>query len=349
MSAALVLRAGPLSVRTTRRMLLVCAALVAVALGLAVWAMTLGSYGLSAGEVIGAFLGTTEGPARKVVIEWRAPRVVAALLFGAALGVSGSIFQSLTRNPLGSPDVIGFSTGSYTGVILMMLTGATGYAAYATGALIGGVLTAVVVYVLAFRRGMQGFRLIIVGIAMGALLGSLNTWFSTRADVDLALRAAVWGAGSLAAVDGTTLGIAAIAIAAVLLCAPAAQRRMRRLELGDDAAAMLGIPLERTRGMLMLLGVAAIAAVTAAAGPIAFVALAAPQIGQRLTGRGTSVDLVGAALTGSVLLLVADVIAQHAIPDVTLPTGAVTICIGGVYLLVLLMRESRRFTGGGRR
>lgn len=349
MSAVLVFRAGPLSMRTTRRMLLVCAALVAVALCVAVWAMTLGSYGVSAGEVIGSFLGRTDGAVRKVVIEWRAPRVIAALLFGAALGIAGSIFQSLTRNPLGSPDVIGFSTGSYTGVILMMLTGATGYAAYAAGALIGGVLTASLVYVLAFRRGMQGFRLIIVGIAMGALLNSLNTWFSTRADVDLALRAAVWGAGSLAAVDWTTLGFAAIAIVAVLLCAPAAQRRMRRLELGDDAAAMLGIPLERTRGMLMLLGVAAVAAVTAAAGPIAFVALAAPQIGQRLTGRGTSVDLVGAALTGSVLLLVADVIAQHAIPDVTLPTGAVTICIGGIYLLALLMRESRRFTGGGRR
>jgi len=348
-SAVLVLRAGPLSVRTTRRMLLVCTALVAIALCLAVWAMTLGSYGLSAGEVIGALLGRDDGVVRKVVIEWRAPRVVAALLFGAALGISGSIFQSLTRNPLGSPDVIGFSTGSYTGVILMMLTGATGYAAYATGALIGGVLTATIVYLLAFRRGVQGFRLIIVGIAMGALLGSLNTWFSTQADVDLALRAAVWGAGSLAAVDWPTLGIASIAVVVVLLCAPAAQRRMRRLELGDDAAAMLGIPRERTRAMLMLLGVAAVAAVTAAAGPIAFVALAAPQIGQRLTGRGTSVDVVGAALTGSVLLLVADVIAQHAIPDVTLPTGAVTICIGGIYLLALLVRESRRFTGGGRR
>lgn len=345
MTAALVLRAGPLSLRTTTRMLAVCGALIAVTFVIAVWAMTIGSYALTPGEVVDALLGRADGPVRKIVLEWRAPRVVAAVLFGAALGISGSIFQSLTRNPLGSPDVIGFSTGSYTGVVLMMLTGATGYVAYATGALIGGVITATIVYLLAFRRGMQGFRLIIIGIAMGALLGSLNTWFSTRADVDLALRAAVWGAGSLAAVDWTMLGLAAIAIALVLACAPFAQRRMRRLELGDDAAAMLGVPVERTKGVLMLLGVAAIAAVTAAAGPITFVALAAPQIGQRLTDRGASVDLAGSALTGSLLLLAADLIAQHAVPGVTLPTGAVTICIGGLYLLVLLIRESRRFTG----
>ncbi|ALJ19775.1 FecCD family ABC transporter permease [Microbacterium sp. No. 7] len=348
MSAAIVLRAGGLSVRTTARSLLVWAALLVVALVLAVWSMTLGSYDVGGDDVVAALLGRAEGPVRKVVVEWRAPRVAAALLFGAALGISGGVFQSLTRNPLGSPDVIGFSTGSYTGVVVAMLLGATSYLGYTTGALIGGILTALTVYLLAYRRGVQGFRLIIVGIATGALLGSLNTWFSTRADVDLALRAAVWGAGSLAAVDWGTLGVAALAILAVLLCAPAAQRRMRRLELGDDAAAMLGIPLERTRAALMVLGVAATAAVTAAAGPIAFVALAAPQVAQRLTGRGASSDLAGAALTGSVLLLGADVIAQHAFAGVTLPTGAVTICIGGVYLLALLIRESRRHTRGGR-
>ena len=348
MTTGIVLRAGPLTLRTTGRMLIVCAVLAALAAGLGVWAMTLGSYSLTPGQVVDALLGRVDGPVHKVVVEWRAPRVAAALLFGAALGISGCIFQSLTRNPLGSPDVIGFTTGAYSGVVVMMMAGATGYAAYAAGALLGGVATAVIVYLLAFRRGVQGFRLIIVGIAMGALLSSVNTWFSTRADVDQALRAAVWGAGSLAPVDGGILGLAAVAIAVVLVCAPAAQRRMRRLELGDDAAAMLGIPVERTKALLMLLGVGAVAAVTAAAGPIAFVALAAPQIGARLTGRGSSADLAGAALTGALLLLASDVIAQHAIPDVRLPTGAVTICIGGLYLLALLLRESRRSTRGGR-
>lgn len=197
-------------------------------------------------------------------------------------------------------------------------------------------------YLLAFRRGVRGFRLIIVGIAVGALLSSVNTWFSVKADVDTALRAAVWGAALLSAIGWPAVLMASVLIAVVALAAPVAQRRMRWLELGDDTAAMLGVHVERTKLLLVVLGVAATAAVTAAAGPIAFVALAAPQIARRLTGRGTSVDLTGSALVGALLLLGADIAAQHAIEGVVLPTGAVTVCVGGAYLLVLLVRESRR-------
>ncbi|MFF0695900.1 FecCD family ABC transporter permease [Streptomyces tendae] len=342
MSGVLVLRAGPLSLRMTRRAVLVCGLLWLALIGLALWAFTLGSYPLSPGDVTSVLTGGASGSVRTVVLEWRAPRIVAAVLFGAALAVGGAIFQSLTRNPLGSPDFIGFTTGSYTGVVLTMLAGASSYAALAAGALAGGLGTALAVYLLAFRRGVQGFRLIVVGIAVGALLSSVNTWFSVKAEVDAALRAAVWGAGSLSTVDWRIIGVAAVVLAGVALVAPVAQRRMRRLELGDDTAAMLGVPVERTKLLLVVLGVVATATVTAACGPISFVALAAPQIARRLTGHGTSVDLAGSALVGAVLLLGADVAAQHAIPGVLLPTGAVTVCVGGVYLLVLLVREGRR-------
>ncbi|MFE6638155.1 FecCD family ABC transporter permease [Streptomyces tendae] len=342
MSGVLVLRAGPLSLRMTRRAVLVCGLLWLALIGLALWAFTLGSYPLSPGDVTSVLTGGASRSVRTVVLEWRAPRIVAAVLFGAALAVGGAIFQSLTRNPLGSPDFIGFTTGSYTGVVLTMLAGASSYAALAAGALAGGLGTALAVYLLAFRRGVQGFRLIVVGIAVGALLSSVNTWFSVKAEVDAALRAAVWGAGSLSTVDWRIIGVAAVVLAGVALVAPVAQRRMRRLELGDDTAAMLGVPVERTKLLLVVLGVVATATVTAACGPISFVALAAPQIARRLTGHGTSVDLAGSALVGAVLLLGADVAAQHAIPGVLLPTGAVTVCVGGVYLLVLLVREGRR-------
>ncbi|MFD7564292.1 FecCD family ABC transporter permease [Streptomyces tendae] len=342
MSGVLVLRAGPLSLRMTRRAVLVCGLLWLALIGLALWAFTLGSYPLSPGDVTSVLTGGAGRSVRTVVLEWRAPRIVAAVLFGAALAVGGAIFQSLTRNPLGSPDFIGFTTGSYTGVVLTMLAGASSYAALAAGALAGGLGTALAVYLLAFRRGVQGFRLIVVGIAVGALLSSVNTWFSVKAEVDAALRAAVWGAGSLSTVDWRIIGVAAVVLAGVALVAPVAQRRMRRLELGDDTAAMLGVPVERTKLLLVVLGVVATATVTAACGPISFVALAAPQIARRLTGHGTSVDLAGSALVGAVLLLGADIAAQHAIPGVLLPTGAVTVCVGGVYLLVLLVREGRR-------
>lgn len=342
MNGVLVLRAGTLSLKVTRRAVLVCGLLCVTLIALALWAFTLGSYPLSLGDLTAVMSGTARDSVGTVVLEWRAPRIVAAVLFGAALAAGGAIFQSLTRNPLGSPDVIGFTTGSYTGVVLMLLVGATSYSALAAGALVGGLITAFAVYLLAFRRGVQGFRLIVVGIAVGALLSSLNTWFLVKADVDTALRAAVWGAGSLSGIGWPAITMASVLLAGVATAAPVAQRRMRRLELGDDTATMLGIPVGRTKVMLVVLGVAATAAVTAAAGPIAFVALAAPQIARRLTGHGTSVDLAGAALVGAVLLLGADIAAQHAIPGLLLPTGAVTVCVGGAYLLVLLVRESRR-------
>lgn len=341
MNGVFVLRAGPLSLKATRRAFVVCGLLCVTLVALALWAFTLGSYPLSLGDLTGVMSGTARDSIRTVVLEWRAPRIVAAVVFGAALAVSGAIFQSLTRNPLGSPDVIGFTTGSYTGVVLTLLAGASSYSALAAGALAGGFVTAFAVYLLAFRRGVRGFRLIIVGIAVSALLSSVNTWFSVKADVDTALRAAVWGAGSLSGIGWPAVMMASVLLAGVALAAPVAQRRMRWLELGDDTAAMLGIPVERTKVLLVVLGVAATAAVTAAAGPIAFVALAAPQIARRL-GRGASVGLAGAALVGALLLLGADIAAQHAIPGVVLPTGAVTVCVGGAYLLVLLVRESRR-------
>lgn len=348
MSAAIVLRAGRVSLRTTRRAVLVSGGLLVGVVAAAALAFTLGSYPITLDDLAAVLAGSADDRIRTVVVEWRAPRILAAVMFGAALAVGGAIFQSLTRNPLGSPDVIGFTTGSYTGVVITLLLGATGYVALAAGALVGGLVTAFAVYLFAFRRGVQGFRLIIVGIAVGALLASVNTWFAVKVDVDVALRAAVWGAGSLSVVDWPAIGASAVVLALVVLAAPVAQRRMRRLELGDDAAAMLGVPVERTKAFLIVLGVTATAAVTAAAGPIAFVALAAPQIARRLTGHGSSVDLVGSALVGALLLLGADVAAQHAIPGVLLPTGAVTVCVGGLYLLVLLVRESRRGVDGRR-
>ncbi|MFC9143475.1 FecCD family ABC transporter permease [Streptomyces bacillaris] len=342
MNGVYVLRAGTLSLKVTRRAVAVCGVLALALVALALWAFTLGSYPLTLTDLAAVASGTADTGVRTVVLEWRAPRIVAAVLFGAALAVGGAVFQALTRNPLGSPDVIGFTTGSYTGVVLTLLAGASSYAALAAGALAGGLFTALTVHLLAFRRGVRGFRLIIVGIAVGALLSSVNTWFSVKADVDTALRAAVWGAGSLSAIGWPAVLMASALLAAVALAAPVAQHRLRRLELGDETATTMGVPVERTKLLLVVLGVAATAAVTAAAGPIAFVALAAPQIARRLTGRGTSVDLAGSALVGALLLLGADIAAQHAVPGVVLPTGAVTVCVGGAYLLVLLVRESRR-------
>ncbi|HEY1180328.1 MAG TPA: iron chelate uptake ABC transporter family permease subunit [Phytomonospora sp.] len=342
MKTAPALRVGPLSLRLSPRSLAVTAILLTAVVAATVWAFTLGKYQVSPSEVIAALTGRVGGPVRTVVVEWRGPRVVGAVVFGAALGVSGAVFQSLTRNPLGSPDVIGFNTGSFAGVVAVMLAGGTGYASTALGAVVGGLATALAVYLLAFRRGVSGFRLIIVGIALNALLASLTTWFMVKVDLDVALRAAVWGAGTLTTVTWTSVGISGAVFAAVAVFLPLAQRRMRQLALGDETAAALGVPVEPTKLALIVLGVVTTALVTAACGPIAFLALVAPQIAGRLLGRGSTANLGTSALVGALLLLSADVVAQHAVDGLVLPVGAVTVCLGGAYLVWLLAVESRR-------
>lgn len=336
-----VLRLGRISLRVQTRQLLLAALLCTLAAALGLFALATGDFALSVKEVLNALAGTGEASSQRVVLQWRLPRVLMALVLGAALGASGAIFQSMTRNPLGSPDVIGFNTGAYTGALAVMLLLGGGYFQVALGALAGGLATAAVVYALSYRNGSEGFRLIIVGIAVSAVLASVNTWLILRSDLEDAMSAAIWGAGSLNAI-GWEQAVPATAIALLLaLCAMACARKMRLLEMGDDAAVALGVKAESSKLALLVIGVALTALATAAAGPIAFISLAAPQIARRLMG-SAGVTLASSALLGAVLLLASDVLAQRALDNTSLPVGVVTVSIGGVYLIWLLLREARR-------
>lgn len=314
--------------------------LLTLALGIAGISLASGSFEVTVTDVVAALFGHGDDKVRMVVMEWRLPRVALALVLGGALGLSGAIFQSLTRNPLGSPDIIGFSAGSYTGALVVILLLSGGYYETAAGALVGGILTAMSVYLFAYRRGVQGFRLIIVGIGVAAMLGALNAWMIRQADLQVAMSAAIWGAGSLNGLGFEQLIPVIVVLALIIPATLLLSRPMRQLEMGEDAARASGVSANRVRLALMVLGVALTATVTAAAGPIAFISLAAPQIARRLT-RAAGVALVPSALTGAVLLTAADWAAQHAI-GVQLPVGIMTVSIGGVYFIWLLIREGRQ-------
>lgn len=332
-----------LSTRIDLRGVVVVIALIVVAAGAALAELATGDLYIPITEVIQAVFGI-DTPNADIVTDWRAPRVVLAVVLGTLLGISGAIFQALTRNPLGSPDIIGFNTGAYTGalVVLLLLDGvATSYYPTAIGALIGGIVTALLVYLLAFKRGVQGFRLIIVGIAISAVLAAVNTWLILKADLEDAMSAAVWGAGTLN--NKEWVHAEPVLIVAAILVIPAfwVAYRMPILDLGDDSAAALGIPVERTRLAMIVVGVSLTAIATAAAGPISFVALAAPQLAKRLT-RSAGVTITASAAMGALLLVVSDWIAQFAFGDKDLPVGVVTVSIGGLYLVWLLAMEARR-------
>jgi iron complex transport system permease protein len=315
--------------------------LIAASLVIALWGLRSGAVTLELNQVIAALLGDAPRNVTLVVTEWRLPRVLMALLIGAALGVSGAIFQSLMRNPLGSPDVMGFNTGAWSGVLVAMVLFGQQLTAIALAAMAGGVLTSLVVWALAWRNGIDTFRLIIIGIGIRAMLIAFNTWLLLRASLETALSAGLWNAGSLNGLTWAKTWPSAPLILIALVCATLLVRRMRLLEMGDDSACALGVRVERSRLLLMLVAVILTAAATALAGPISFIALVAPHIARRLSGTARW-GLTQSALCGALLLTLADFCAQQLFLPYQLPVGVVTVSLGGIYLIALLIQESRK-------
>lgn len=325
----------------SKRPLLTATGLALLCLALAAWALASGSLALNLGQVLDALRGQGATGTQLIVLQWRLPRVVAALVLGAALAVSGAIFQSLMRNPLGSPDIMGFNTGAYSGVLVALVLFHGSTLGTASAALIGGLLTAVVVYRLAWRNGISTLRLIIIALGVRAMLVSFNTWVVVNGSLEATLSAGLWNAGTLNGITWAKAVPALLCIAVALAASLLLSLRMRLLEMGDDTANALGVPVERSRLLLLLMGVILTAAATAVAGPISFLALAAPQIARRLSP-SQHLTLPLAALTGAALLLAADLAAQRLFLPYQLHVGLITVSLGGLYLIGLLIRETRK-------
>lgn len=332
---------GGLSGRLRPRALLVGAGCALLAASVGVLLVGSGDYPLSPGQVLRTLAGQGSVADAFIVYDLRLPRVVTALLVGAALGLAGALFQSITRNPLGSPDVLGFTQGSATGALLALLVAGGGSLAVAGGALAGGLLTGGLIYALALRRGAHGLRLVLVGIGVAAVLLGVNNYLLTRAEVIEASRAILWLTGSL---DGRgwsealpLLAVVAVAVPVVLLgCA----RALRMLEMGDDTALALGVRVERLRLVALAAAIVLVAFAAAAAGPVNFVALTAPQLAKRLT-RVEGPNLLPALLLGAALVVSADLAGQRLIPGRDLPVGVLTGVLGGGYLVWLLATQRR--------
>ncbi len=313
-----------------------------IALAVLVLSVATGTISYTPGEVVEAILGGGKDSTQLVVQETRLPRALTALLVGGALGTSGAILQSVARNPLASPDIVGFVQGAGAAAVLQIVVFGGGPGATAIAALLGGFGTATAVYLLAHRRGsgVQGYRLLLVGIGAAAVMSAATAYLLTRADIRDAQQALVWLTGSLHDRTWADVRLVALALLVLLPIALVRDRQLRILEMGDDAARALGVPVQQSRAILLLIAVALAGAATASAGPVLFVGLAAPQIARRLArSGGPSVAL--AALTGAVLMALSDLIGQRGFGDTPLPVGVVTGVLGGVYLIWLLTFERR--------
>ncbi|MBF8192242.1 iron chelate uptake ABC transporter family permease subunit [Nonomuraea sp. K274] len=333
----MTVRVGPWSVRLAPRALLVGTVLVLVGCAVTVAAISTGEFTVPVPDVVAALFGQGTPVAELIVSKLRAPRVVTGLLVGAAFGLSGAIFQSLTRNPLGSPDFIGFTAGASTGGIIMVIAGGSAMT-IAGGALAGCVVTALLVYALAFRGGVQGYRLVLVGIGANALLLAVNSYLLTRANINDAANAGAWLTGSLSGRGWEHAQPVALALAVLVPVCALVSRPLRMIEMGDDAAKAMGIRVEAVRAVAITAGVLLSGVATAAAGPVIFVALAAPQLARRLT-RSPGVTMGASALMGAVLLTAADLAAQRLLAPTQLPVGVLTAAIGGTYLALLLRKD----------
>ena len=318
------------------------AAGVAVLTALMGIGLTVGDFPIPAGDALRTALWDRGGEFDFVVNSLRFPRLVVAVLAGMCLAASGAIFQGLIGNPLVSPDIIGINTGaSLCAVFILVVGGNAALLPYA--AFIGAVSTAVVIYLLAYKRGVSGSRLVLVGIGINALLAAAVTFMQVRYPIERVAAAARWQAGTLFGVswgDARTLGIG---LAVLLPAAFVAMRRLRILQLGDDTAASMGLRVERDRLALIAIGSALAALAVAVVGPLGFVALLVPHLARLLAGSLSGGVLVFTALLGGLFLLGADLIAQRLFAPTTLPAGIVTAALGGPYFLFLLARYNRVF------
>jgi iron complex transport system permease protein len=316
-----------------------------VGLGLA-WSVSVGDFPVPIGDVIGELTGLGgAGKSELIIRQLRLPRALTGLLVGAALGISGQIFQRLVRNPLASPDILGVSSGAAAAAVFAIVALAPTSTTVTAFALGGSVVAVAAIYVLAIKQGVSSYRLVLIGIGITAMLDSVVAYLLTRAELFDAQRAAVWLTGSLNGRTGDDVGPLTVALAVLVPLALVAARQLRTLELGDECAAGLGVATSRSKLVLTLVGAGLAAVATAAAGPVAFVALASPLIARRLVG-GRSLGLIPAGLVGAATMVFADLAARRLFAPTELPVGVVTAVIGAPVLLWLLVRANRIGTGG---
>lgn len=331
------------------RWLAVSGGLGAAVLVLMALALTIGDYPLPVGDVVRSLLSPFTGHVDQandfIVLGVRLPRAVTGLLAGAAFGLSGVIFQTVLRNPLASPDIVGITTGAGTAAVIAIIMFHLSGIAVAVSATGGAVVISALIYVLSWRGGVTPYRLVLVGIGMAAIAAAITSYMFTRARIFEVQQAMAWLTGSLNGSTFEQLGPLALGLLVLAPVSAVLYRPLSTLELGDDAARALGTRIEITRLGTLLVAVVLASFATATVGPLAFVAFASGPVARRMLGPAGNA-LLPAALVGAAVTIGADLIAQHALGRSQLPAGVVTGAIGAAFLIYLLAAANRSGRGG---
>jgi len=337
------------------RTIVLSIAFAVLAVLVALVSLSIGTTKLPVADVVEVLLGGGRRGTRLVVLELRLPRVATGLLVGIAFAVSGALLQTLSRNPLASPDIVGVNSGASAGAVAVIvlagsgggnISGAAAKVGIPLAAVLGGLLATLIVGALSIQRGVvDAGRVVLIGVGIAAAANSLVAWLLVIGDVNDAGRAAAWLAGSLNARAWSDAIPVLVAVVLLLPVAMSFNRDLSALVLGDDVASSLGVRVARIRLALLIVATVLAALATAGAGPIAFVALVAPQIAQRLT-RMERPPLLTTAMLGALFVVLADLLARNGLQwlqvgPYELPVGVVTAACGAPYLLHLIGRQQK--------
>lgn len=273
----------------------------------------------------------------------RLPRVMAGVLAGMGLSVSGVLLQSVTGNGMAAPNLIGVNAGAgFSVVLLLFLFPAAAVFALPFAAFVGAFLTTLIIVMLAGKLGASKTTIILAGLACTAILNA-GISFLALLDTDVLASYSYFSSGSLSGVRMEQLALPAVAILACFLCALALARRIDLLCLGDGMAVSLGVRVKPLRMVCLICASAAAAAVVSFAGLLGFVGLIVPHIARRLTGFRIRPLLLSSALCGGILVVLGDLLGRLLFAPSELPVGIVMAFVGAPFFLFLLLRRRTVF------
>ncbi|MBY0160506.1 iron ABC transporter permease [Cytobacillus firmus] len=331
----------------TRKIISVSLILLLAIIAVFLVSLNMGTMKIPLAEVVKAFNGTGSEQNYTVLMHFRLPRMVIAILIGAGIAVSGAILQSVSRNALADPGILGINSGAGLAVVLYIFyfqgssfsSGIWSVYIMPFAALVGAFLAAFLIYSLAWKQGVTPIRLVLVGIGINAAFGALIIVFQLMMDPNNFMQATIWLSGSI---WGASWEYVVAILPWILLLIPLAvykSQKLNVLNLGDHTAAGLGVTVERERRTLLFISVALAGACVAVGGGIAFLGLVAPHLARKLVGPRHQGMLPVSALLGSLVLLVADMIGKNLMAPSEIPVGLVVSCLGAPYFIYLLIKD----------
>jgi iron complex transport system permease protein len=313
--------------------------LIFLLVSLAIGSLLIGSFAMNLNQIVSAAQGELGSISQMILLDYRLPRTLAAMLVGACLGMAGAIFQTLLKNPLASPDIMGFTAGAGVGALSCVVLFSGSY--LVLGAIAGGLITATLVLFLSWRSGLNTYRLVLVGIGFNFLLVAILDLILSRIDINQAMEMNKWLAGTLNATHWQHVKQLVIGLLLLLPLVFFLQFKLNLLAFDDDLATALGIEVNKVRLAIIIVGVLLTALAVTVAGPLPFIAFVSGPIARRLLKNSGAV-LFTAGLVGALVTLLADTCARYLGLWVNMPTGVFTALIGAPYLLWLLASQIRR-------